>query len=233
MSTGPLAQFSSSQVSAPARAWSSGSGVAAGSSRWRREDARAAAATWASVAAEQEPARTTPGPVGSCARDHVERPTLPSASDGAERAGEPGAAGEQPEAASPGGDGVQVGGVDRVDDDVADAGRSRRSLRPLDDRLRSLMDDGQSEEADSPAVCRCSTRAMLASVIGVSGWWRIDDSESRSSPTKRWPRYMVRPCSGDAGQIRVMVSPSASSRASATGPMLPSSVESKVEQYLK
>ncbi len=44
---------------------------------------------------------------------------------------------------------------------------------------------------------------------------------------------MVRPCSGEAGQMRVIVSPSASSRASATGPMLPSSVESKVEQYLK
>src|SRR6185312_956909 len=44
---------------------------------------------------------------------------------------------------------------------------------------------------------------------------------------------MVRLFSGKAGQAIVKVSPRSASRASATGPMLPRSVESKVEQYLK
>src|SRR5262249_30084428 len=44
---------------------------------------------------------------------------------------------------------------------------------------------------------------------------------------------MLRPFSGKAGQAMVKVSPRSASRASATGPMLPASVESKVEQYLK
>ncbi len=44
---------------------------------------------------------------------------------------------------------------------------------------------------------------------------------------------MVRPFSGKAGQAMVKPAPSAASRASATGPILPWSVESKVEQYLK
>ena len=43
----------------------------------------------------------------------------------------------------------------------------------------------------------------------------------------------MRPVSGKAGQAMVKLSSSASSSASATGPMLPASVESKVEQYLK
>ncbi len=44
---------------------------------------------------------------------------------------------------------------------------------------------------------------------------------------------MVRPFSGKAGQAIAKSLPSASSSASATGPMLPAAVESKVEQYLK
>src|SRR5215510_5445018 len=44
---------------------------------------------------------------------------------------------------------------------------------------------------------------------------------------------MLRPFSGKAGQAIVKVSSRSASRASATGPMLPASVESKVEQYLK
>src|SRR5215813_6560299 len=44
---------------------------------------------------------------------------------------------------------------------------------------------------------------------------------------------MVRLFSGKAGQAIVKVSPRSASSASATGPMLPASVESKVEQYLK
>ena len=43
---------------------------------------------------------------------------------------------------------------------------------------------------------------------------------------------MLRPFSGSAGQAIVRSAPSASSRASLTGPMLPRSVELKVEQYL-
>ena len=44
---------------------------------------------------------------------------------------------------------------------------------------------------------------------------------------------MVRPLAGNAGQAMVKGDASASSSASATGPMLPAAVESKVEQYLK
>jgi hypothetical protein len=44
---------------------------------------------------------------------------------------------------------------------------------------------------------------------------------------------MVRPFSGKAGQAMVKSLSSACSSASATGPILPSAVESKVEQYLK
>ena len=44
---------------------------------------------------------------------------------------------------------------------------------------------------------------------------------------------MVRPLAGNAGQAMVNGVPSASISASATGPMLPFGVESKVEQYLK
>ena len=82
-------------------------------------------------------------------------------------------------------------------------------------------------------VWRDSTRTRLGSRIGVSGWSRIGESESSTSPTKRWPWKTERPVSGNAGQAMASLAPSASSRASATGPILPSSVESKVEQYLK
>src|SRR5690606_21010124 len=44
---------------------------------------------------------------------------------------------------------------------------------------------------------------------------------------------MVRPVAGKAGQTITFSAPSALTRASATGPMLPCGVESKVEQYLK
>ena len=44
---------------------------------------------------------------------------------------------------------------------------------------------------------------------------------------------MVRALAGKAGQNTAEEAPSSSSSASATGPMLPASVESKVEQYLK
>jgi hypothetical protein len=43
----------------------------------------------------------------------------------------------------------------------------------------------------------------------------------------------VRPLAGNAGQAIVKFTPSSSINASATGPMLPAGVESKVEQYLK
>ena len=54
-----------------------------------------------------------------------------------------------------------------------------------------------------------------------------------TSPTNRYPLKMVRWFSGKAGQAMVNRVPSAVMRAEVTGPMLPSSVESKVEQYLK
>jgi len=44
---------------------------------------------------------------------------------------------------------------------------------------------------------------------------------------------MVRPAPGNAGQAITPLTPSAAASASPTGPMLPSGVESKVEQYLK
>src|ERR1700712_2661221 len=43
---------------------------------------------------------------------------------------------------------------------------------------------------------------------------------------------MVRPAPGNAGHTTTPLAPSACASASATGPMLPSGVESKVEQYL-
>ena len=61
----------------------------------------------------------------------------------------------------------------------------------------------------------------------------MPESDSNWSPTNRWPRNTVRPFSGNAGQAIVKSVPSASIKASATGPMLPAGVESKVEQYLK
>ena len=83
-------------------------------------------------------------------------------------------------------------------------------------------------------ICACSTRTRLASVIGVSGWFRMPLSDSSTSPTKRWPLKTVRPFSGKAGHGDREVGQSiASISASVTGPMLPRGVESKVEQYLK
>src|SRR6478735_9800388 len=61
----------------------------------------------------------------------------------------------------------------------------------------------------------------------------MPDSDSSTSTTKRWLLKIVRPFSGKAGQNKVKSEPKASSNESATGPILPSSVESNVEQYLK
>ena len=71
------------------------------------------------------------------------------------------------------------------------------------------------------------------SVIGVSGWSRIPESLSSTSPTKRCPLKTVRWLSGKAGVAMVKSVSSASISASVTGPMLPCAVLSKVEQYLK
>jgi hypothetical protein len=81
--------------------------------------------------------------------------------------------------------------------------------------------------------CACSTRTRLASVIGVSGCCRIGLSDSSRSPTNRWPLNTVRPFSGKAGVTMAKSAASSASSASATGPMLPCGVESKVEQTLK
>ena len=91
--------------------------------------------------------------------------------------------------------------------------------------------------------------------MGVSGWWRMGLSDSSTSPTNRWPLNTVRPFSGKAGVtmaksvtevpafglapgpavVDAAGASAASSaiKASATGPMLPRGVESKVEQTLK
>src|SRR6476619_884170 len=61
----------------------------------------------------------------------------------------------------------------------------------------------------------------------------MPDSESSTGPTKRYPLKSFRPFFGKAGQKIVKSPPISSSNASATGPMLPAEVESKVEQYLK
>ena len=55
---------------------------------------------------------------------------------------------------------------------------------------------------------------------------------SSLSPTKRWPMKSRRPVAGKTGQTTASSAPSRSSSASATGPILPSGVELKVEQYL-
>ena len=69
--------------------------------------------------------------------------------------------------------------------------------------------------------------------MGVSGWCCMPDSLSSTSPTNKYPLNTVRPLSGKAGVAMVKLVPSAAIRASVTGPMLPSGVLSKVEQYLK
>ena len=92
-----------------------------------------------------------------------------------------------------------------------------------------------------PTVCRSisptrlrlwrpRTRTRSASRIGLSGWSLSGLSCSRRSPTNRWPWYTVRRFSGKDGLTRTTRSPVSAPKASVTGPMLPRSVESKVEQ---
>ncbi len=57
-------------------------------------------------------------------------------------------------------------------------------------------------------------------------------SLSSRSPTNRCPWKTERFRDGKAGHTITRLAPSASASASATGPILPSGVESKVEQYL-
>src|SRR5262249_21981424 len=56
---------------------------------------------------------------------------------------------------------------------------------------------------------------------------------SSTLPTNRWPWYTLRAFAGNAGQASAKPQPSAAISASATGPILPASVLSNVEQYLK
>lgn len=58
-------------------------------------------------------------------------------------------------------------------------------------------------------------------------------SLSSTSPTNRWPLKTERWLSGNAGMAIVNGVPMAAISASTTGPMLPTGVLSKVEQYLK
>ncbi|MNP55105.1 hypothetical protein D3C76_1497200 [compost metagenome] len=54
-------------------------------------------------------------------------------------------------------------------------------------RFDALLDNGVIDQANLPRVCCWSTRTMLPSVMGVSGWSRILDSLSSVSPTNKWP----------------------------------------------
>ncbi len=80
-------------------------------------------------------------------------------------------------------------------------------------------------------VCGVSSRTTFESRIGVSGWSRIGDSASGTPCTNTVEAYCVRPAAGVAGVPTVTADPAARARASPTGPMVPSAVESKVEQY--
>ncbi len=84
----------------------------------------------------------------------------------------------------------------------------------------------------SPFVWCASQRRMSGSVMGVSGWFCMPLSLNSTPLTKRWPLNSVRPVAGKTGQTTATSAPSRSISASATGPILPSFVESKVEQYL-
>ena len=76
-----------------------------------------------------------------------------------------------------------------------------------------------------------STWTRLDSVIGVSGWCRMELSPSGVSPTKDGPgTRCVR--WGNAGVTGTNAAPSQLARASATGPDVPAGVRSKVEQIL-
>ena len=67
----------------------------------------------------------------------------------------------------------------------------------------------------------------------VSGWFCMPDSSQQAVGDEQVPLVDRAPgAGGKAGQTMTLCAPSASASASATGPMLPSGVESKVEQYL-
>ena len=159
---------------------------------------------------------------------------LAPASDGTECAGEPRAAGEH---------GQQAGGrsattsrstsFDRVDHDVPNAGGERPSSP-------HAQHPGPAGRVRSPAarpgagVCRCQHPDEVR--VGHRGERVVAHRRLASSRRRRRRGGRGRWCGrarARPGRSAVVVSPIASSRASATGPMLPSSVESNVEQYLK
>src|ERR1700722_17065887 len=90
----------------------------------------------------------------------------------------------------------------------------------------------RSMRPTEPFDCRCSTRTRLESCIGLSGWSLSGLSFKGVEPTDRGPRQTVRPVSGKAGVTKAQPPRALAPKASATGPMLPASVESKVEQTL-
>ena len=185
----------------------------------------AIAATCSSVAAEQEPARTT-SPPGDRRQAVGQRHRRRAVRWPRKFSGSPMAMPEPPVSSDHVGAGrtqaAQILVLEHVGDGVA-AARLRAARRSgRGSRLGPAPDHVERHQPDlARRSARCSTRTRLASVIGVSGWWRMWVSESSRSPTNRWPLKMVRPVSGKAGQAMVKSAPSASSSASATGPILP------------
>ena len=108
---------------------------------------------------------------------------------------------------------------------AASASAARTASAP-----RSTTANGTS--ATGCALCRPSTRTRLESRIGLSGWSFIGLSSSGMSPTNRRPWNTVRLFSGNDGLTSTMPPPARARSASSTGPILPASVESKVEQIL-
>ena len=121
----------------------------------------------------------------------------------------------------------------RIDDGVADALRLQ-GRKGVGDRGRTLLHLGIGAQGPPCAASGGPARApdwhrASASADGCACWSpRAVRCRRRDGPD-RWSGLF----SGKAGQAMVKSAPSSSSSASATGPILPASVESKVEQYLK
>ena len=105
-------------------------------------------------------------------------------------------------------------------------------LGELLERVLDAIESGKVDLKTEKQVLNLGL-SQVPEVIGVSGCSRMPESDSSWSPTNRWPRNTVRPFSGKAGQTTVKSAAVACIKASATGPMLPAGVESKVEQTLK
>ena len=131
-------------------------------------------------------------------------------------------------------DRAQVVVVDRVGDGVRDAARARSSSSraPTAAAPRRTTACGTSPTAPRRSGARGRGRGRGRSSASAGGG---PSTTPRAAGRRRTggPGRRVRPFVGYAGQTTARSAPSASRSASATGPMLPSGVESNVEQYLK